>query len=61
MSPQKKARKPGRPQLPKGQAKGAIVPVRFNAEDLKRLTSAARAEGKTVSEWIRDTVNAAIG
>ncbi len=56
----KKSRKPGRPQLPKGQAKGRIVPVRFNPEDLKRVSSAAKAEGKTISEWIRSAVNAAI-
>lgn len=59
MSKQTK-RKVGRPKLPKGDAKGRIVPVRFNAADLKRLESAARASQKTVSEWIRGTVAAAL-
>jgi len=49
----KKRRKPGRPKLPKGEAKGRIVPVRFNAEEIKQITAAASASGKTVSEWIR--------
>jgi len=50
----------GRPKLPKGEAKGRIVPVRFNMDDLKRIESAAKANQKTVSEWIRSTLNAAI-
>jgi hypothetical protein len=44
------------PKLPKGEAKGRIVPIRFNAQDLKRIESAARASHKTVSEWIRGLV-----
>ena len=59
MAKQTKA-KIGRPKLPKGEAKGRIVPVRFNAEDLKRIELAARASQKTVSEWIRGTIASAI-
>jgi hypothetical protein len=58
--PQQKPKKIGRPKLPKGDAKGRIVPVRFNAHDLKRIESAAKASQKTVSEWIRGTVSAAM-
>jgi len=58
--PQPKPRKVGRPKLPKGDAKGRIVPIRFNATDLKRIESAARAGHKTVSEWIRSIVSAAM-
>lgn len=50
----------GRPKLPKGEAKGRIVPVRFNPQDIKRIESAARASDQTVSEWIRSTLNAAM-
>ena len=50
----------GRPKLPKGEAKGRIVPVRFAADDLKAIETAARASNQTVSEWIRSTLNAAI-
>ena len=55
-----KPKKIGRPKLPKGEAKGRIVPVRFNADDLKAIESAAKIEKQTVSEWIRSTLNAAI-
>jgi hypothetical protein len=58
--PQPKPKKIGRPKLPKGDAKGRIVPVRFNPSDLKRIESAARANQKTVSEWIRGLVTSAM-
>jgi predicted HicB family RNase H-like nuclease len=54
-----KRKKAGRPPLPKGEAKGRIVPVRFNADDLRAITVAAKAKKQTVSEWIRSTLNAA--
>ncbi len=50
----------GRPKLPKGEAKGRIVPIRFKAADLKRIESAARANQKTISSWIRGVVAMAI-
>jgi len=56
----KRARKVGRPRLPKGEAKGRIVPVRFTAEDLKAMEAAAKASKQTLSEWIRSTTHAAI-
>ncbi len=59
--PQPKPRRPGRPKLPKGDAKSSIVPVRLNAEDRKRVEAAARAKDQSVSEWIRGTLSAAIG
>jgi hypothetical protein len=49
----------GRPKLPKGEAKGRIVPVRFSTEEVKRITAAASAKDQRVSEWIRSTLNAA--
>ena len=60
MSQQKKPKKVGRPKLPKGEAKGRIVPVRFNGEDLRAIAAAAKASKQTVSEWIRSTLHAAI-
>ena len=56
-----KPRKPGRPMLPKGAAKGTIVPVRFSPEDRKKVEAAAKASNKTVSAWIRSTLIATIG
>jgi predicted HicB family RNase H-like nuclease len=55
-----KKAKVGRPKLPKGEAKGRIVPVRFNAEDLRAITVAAKIKNQSLSEWIRSTLNAAI-
>jgi hypothetical protein len=59
--PQPKPKKIGRPKLPKGEAKGRIVPMRFNPADMKRKEATARASQQTVSEWIRGTVTAAMG
>lgn len=53
---QPKPKKMGRPTLPKGEAKGRIVPIRFNAADIKRIESSARASRQTVSEWIRSAI-----
>jgi predicted HicB family RNase H-like nuclease len=57
---QKKARKVGRPKLPKGEAMGRIVPVRFAPEDLRVMEAKARAAKQSLSEWIRSTLNAAL-
>jgi uncharacterized protein (DUF1778 family) len=52
-----KAKKMGRPKLPKGYAKGSILPVRVNDEDRKLFEKAAKAsEHKTLSGWIRHTL-----
>ena len=60
MSNQKKSRKVGRPRLPKGEAKGRIVPVRFTAEALRVMEAKAKAAKQSLSEWIRSTIHAAI-
>ena len=44
----------------RGEAMGRIVLVRFNAEGLKAIEDAAKANKQTLSEWIRGTLNAAI-
>lgn len=53
--PQKKA-KMGRPKLPKGEAKGRIVPVRFTKDDLRAMESAAKARDVRLSEWVRTAI-----
>ena len=58
--PAQKPKKVGRPKMAKGEAKGKIVPIRFNAEDLKKVTAAAKAKDQTVSEWVRNTLFSAI-
>jgi hypothetical protein len=55
-----KVKKVGRPKLPKGEAKGKIVPVRFTHETLKAVEAVAKLNNQTVSEWIRITVGNAI-
>ena len=56
-----KAKKMGRPKLPKGHAKGVIVPVRVNPEDRKLFQKAAKAsDHKTLSGWIRHTLKNAV-
>jgi hypothetical protein len=60
MPKQTKPRKPGRPMLPKGEAKGSIVPVRFSRDERKRVEAAARASKQTVSAWVRSTLNSAL-
>jgi hypothetical protein len=52
--------KTGRPKLPTGVAKGRVVHVRFTTEEIERIYAAAKTNNKTISEWIRSTVNAAI-
>jgi hypothetical protein len=59
MAKQTKPKKIGRPKLPKGEAKGRIVPVRFSTDEVKRMTAAANAKDQRLSEWIRRTLNAA--
>jgi hypothetical protein len=59
--PQAKPKKAGRPKLPKGEAKGGFVVVRFNADHLKKITGAAKAQNQTISEWVRSTLLATIG
>jgi hypothetical protein len=54
------SKRPGRPRLQKGEAKGLIVPVRFSPEERKRVHAAAKASKQNVSQWIRGTLAAAI-
>jgi hypothetical protein len=53
LAQQKKA-KVGRPKLPRGTAKGRIVPVRFANDEIKAIVRASRAANQTISEWLRD-------
>lgn len=54
-----KPRPVGRPKMNKG-AKSSIVPVRFSAEDRKRVETAAKASKLTVSHWIRQTLETSL-
>ena len=46
----------GRPKLPKGHAKSTTMLVRMSEEDRRGVEAAAKANGQTVSEWLRTTI-----
>ena len=60
MSQRTRAKKVGRPKLPKGAAKGRIVPVRFTGDDLKAMAARAKASKQNISEWIRSKIHASL-
>ena len=51
-----KPKKIGRPKLPKGLAKGKIVPVRFADDEIKALVRASRKAKVSTSQLVRDAV-----
>jgi uncharacterized protein (DUF1778 family) len=52
-----KAKKRGRPPLPKGHVKESYIPIRVKPEDRKLFEKAAKAsEHKTLSGWMRQTL-----
>jgi hypothetical protein len=55
-----KPKKAGRPKLPKGEAMGRVIQVRFTALDTKAIEAAAKASDQNVSEWIRSTIHASL-
>jgi hypothetical protein len=57
---QKKA-KIGRPKLPKGKAKGKIVPVRFADDEIKALVRASRRGKMSTSQLVRSAVMEKLG
>jgi uncharacterized protein (DUF1778 family) len=56
----KKARKAGRPPLPKGSAKAEFLRIRVTLDERKAIETAAKEKKQSASEWIRSTLNAAI-
>ena len=52
--------KRGRPPKPKDEVLGEPTPIRFQEGELKRFEREAKAEGLTLSEWIRKTLNKAV-
>jgi predicted HicB family RNase H-like nuclease len=55
-----KTRKPGRPSLPKGEAKGETLRIRVTPNELRGYGAKAKTGKQSVSEWIRSTLNAAM-
>jgi hypothetical protein len=57
----KKTRKPGRPKMPKGESRGKFLRVRVTPDELRAFENTAKVSGKSVSEWSRSILKAAIG
>lgn len=55
-----KPKRVGRPTLPKGNAKDVMLRVRVTPDDIKAMKAKAKANGQSVSEWIRSTISDAI-
>lgn len=55
-----KKAKAGRPKLPKGHAKEGMLRVRVTPEELRAIEAKSKSSKKSVSEWIRSILNAAI-
>jgi predicted HicB family RNase H-like nuclease len=49
-----KPRRPGRPPLPTGNAKAVMLRVRLTPDEHQAIEAQAKANGKTVSAWIRE-------
>ena len=58
--PTPKPKKAGRPKLPKGEAMGRVIQVRFTAQDTKAIEMAAKGSKQTLSEWVRGTIHASL-
>ena len=56
-----KKRGRGRPKLPKKDAKGAVMTVRFTKAERKAVDDAAGREGLKTSEWVRNVLLATAG
>lgn len=53
-------KKVGRPPMPKGEAKAIVLQSRVQPAEKAAYQRAAHSQGKDLSTWIRDTLNAAI-
>ncbi len=53
LSSQSKKPKPGRPRLPKGNAKAVMLRVRVTPDERIAIGKAAKSSNQTASEWIR--------
>ncbi len=48
--------KMGRPNLPKGKAKGVILAARFSPNESKRVLDAVRRSNQKKPDWIRNAL-----
>jgi len=57
--PGKSKPKVGRPKFAKGEARSVVLQSRVQESEKTAYQRAAKAEGKDLSNWIRDKLNAA--
>jgi hypothetical protein len=57
----KKHRRAGRPKLPRGKSRDAIVGLRITVAERAAVERAAKTSGISVSEWIRRALLDALG
>jgi hypothetical protein len=55
-----KPKKPGRPKLPKGNAKAETLCIRLTLDELRIIEAAAKAKKQSVSEGIGNRLNTPI-
>ena len=58
--PKARKRLPGRPKLPKGNAKAVMLRVRITPGELQAIEAAAKASKQSVSDWIRSKLTATV-
>jgi uncharacterized protein (DUF1778 family) len=59
--PKPKPNRAGRPPLPAGSAKAEMLRIRVTPDERRAIDTAARSKKQSRSDWIRDTLTAAIG
>jgi NAD(P)-dependent dehydrogenase (short-subunit alcohol dehydrogenase family) len=60
MPKQQKPKKPGRPPLPKGNAKAVMLRVRVTPDERLAIEKAAKASKQTASQWVRALLSTAL-
>jgi hypothetical protein len=58
MPKQPKAKKAGRPPMPKGEAKAKYLRIRLTPGEHDEVAILAKKESKTISEWVRGRLKA---
>lgn len=51
-----KRKRVGRPKMKKGEARGTMTQFRLQPDERKAFEAAAKKEGLTLSDWIRETL-----
>lgn len=58
---EKKPKPVGRPSFPEGKAKSEVMKMRVLPLEKKTYEREAKAQGKDLSTWVRETLNRSIG